>query len=457
MDMPGKTQTNSSNVFDALDQLHDLVGKALKAGASDADAVLADATALSVSWRGGKLESLEQTETGDLGLRVFIGKKQAIVSTTDRREATLNELVERAVAMAKAAPEDIHCGLAGPDEIARDWPVLELADDCTVDAPALIARAREAEEAALSVKGVTQCESTDVSASRSTVVLTASNGFAGHYRRTHYGVSAAALAGEGLNMQQDYDYSYCAFQSDLRQASDVGRKAGERAVAHLGGRKMPTGSFPVVFDPREASSLLHHLASAISGASVARGTSFLKDFLGKAVFPGTVTITDDPFRARGIRSHAFDGEGLLPARHKIVDKGVLTTWLLDLRSARQLKMKSTGHASRGAGSVPAPSPSNMYIEAGALSPQELIKDIKQGFYISELMGMGVNGVTGDYSRAARGFWIENGHIAFPVDEMTIAGNLKEMFLHMSPANDLEFLYGLDSPTLRVEGMTVAGV
>ncbi len=458
--MPSTSPTSSSpksNPSEALDQLHDLIKQAMRAGADAADAMLADATALSVGWRGGKIESLEQAESGDLGLRVFIGKKQAIVSTTDRRAATLNELVERAVAMAKSAPEDIYCGLADANEITKKYPEIEQADDYNVSAPALIAKAREAEEAALAVKGVTQCESTDASASQASVYLVASNGFAGQYSRTHYGISAAVLAGEGTNMEQDYDFASCVFQFDLPQASAIGKKAGERAVRHLGGRKMPTCQVPVVFDPREANSLVHHLSGAISGSSVARGTSFLKDFLNKQVFSASITITDDPFRARGMRSHAFDGEGLLPSKRKIIDNGILTTWLLDLRSARQLKMKSTGHASRGVSSIPSPSPSNMYIEPGTLNPQELIKDIKQGFYVSELMGMGVNGVTGDYSRAARGFWIENGHIAYPVNEMTIAGNLKDMFKNVTAANDLAFLYGIDSPTLRIEGMTVAGV
>jgi PmbA protein len=447
----------SSPTADALNQLHDLIGKARKAGADAADALLVDATALSVTWRSGKLEALEQAESGDLGLRVLIGKKQAIVSTTDRRAATLDELVERAVAMAKAALEDEFCGIADASEIAKSWPEMELADTYDVAAPTLIERAKQAEEAALAVKGVAQCEGADASASQATVALAASNGFAGHYTRTSYGISASVLAGEGTSMEQDYDFASCVFQSDLPSASSIGKQAGERAVRLLGARKMPTCQVSVVFDPRKASGLLGHLAGAISGAGVARGTSFLKDKLGQAVFSDSITIIDDPFRARGLRSRSFDGEGLLPSRRKIIDRGVLTTWLLDLHSARQLKMKSTGHASRGAGSVPSPSPHNFYCEPGSLTPAELMRDIKQGLYVTELMGAGVNGVTGDYSRAAKGFWIENGVIAFPVNELTIAGNLKDMFLNLTAANDLAFRYGLDAPTLRVEGMTVAGV
>lgn len=441
----------------ALDQLQDLIGKAKRAGAEAADAVLIDATALSVAWRDGKLESLEQAESGDLGLRVLIGKRQAVASTTDRGAAALRELVERAVAMARAAPEDQFCGLAAPEDIAQNIPALVMADAYDVSAEQLIARAREAEAAALNVKGVAQCESADASASRSTIALAASNGFAGSYSRTGYGVSASAIAGEATGMETDYDYASAVFQTDLPDAAAIGRSAGERAAKALNARKMPTCQVPVVFDPREAAGLLGSLAGAISGTSVARGTSFLKDKLGQQIFPEAVTIIDDPFRPRGLRSKAFDGEGLLPQRRAVIDKGVLTTWLLDLRSARQLGLKSTGHAGRGAGGLPSPSPSNFYMEAGALSPAELIKDIKQGFYVTGLMGQGVNNVTGDYSRAAKGFWIENGVISFPVSEMTIAGNLKDMFRDLRAANDLVFRHGMDAPTLRIDNLTVAGL
>ena len=441
----------------ALDQLQDLIGKAKRAGAEAADALLVDATALSVAWRDGKLESLEQAESGDLGLRVLIGKRQAVVSTTDRGASALKELVERAVAMARAAPEDQFCGLAAPKDIAQEIPALIMADAYEVSAERLIDRAREAEAAALSVKGVAQCESADASASRSTIALAASNGFVGHYSRTGYGVSASAIAGEATGMETDYDYASTVFQTDLPDAASIGRSAGERAAKALNARKMPTCQVPVVFDPREAAGLLGSLAGAISGASVARGTSFLKDKIGQQLFPEAITIIDDPFRARGLRSKSFDGEGLRPQRRAVIDKGVLTTWLLDLRSARQLGLKSTGHASRGTGGLPSPAPSNLYMEAGLLSPAELIKDIKSGLYVTSLMGQGVNNVTGDYSRAAKGFWIENGVISFPVSEMTIAGNLKDMFRDLRAANDLVFRQGIDAPTLRIDNLTVAGV
>jgi len=441
----------------AQQRLADVINKAIKAGAQAADAVLVDGSSVSVSWRGGKLESLEQAEGGDLGLRVLIGKKQASVSTTDQSERAVGEAIERVIAMAKAAPEDPYCGLADPSEIAKDFPEAEMADAFEIGAKRLTELAREAEEAALSVKGVEQCEGAEAGASQTHIVLAASNGFSGAYRRTHYGVGASALAGTGTAMEQDGDHFSSVFLSDLPSAASVGRTAGERAVSHLGARKMPSCAAPVVFDPRESGDLLSEFAGAILGSGIARGTSFLKEYLGKQVFPENITIIDDPFRPRGKRSKLFDGEGLRPERRKIIENGVLTTWLMDLRSARQLGLKSTGHASRGTTGVPSPSPTNFYMEAGQLTPEELLRDIKQGFYVTETMGMGVNGVTGDYSLAARGFWIENGCKSFAVNEMTIAGNLKDMFRNLTAANDLSFRYGLDAPTIRIENMTIAGV
>ena len=437
--------------------LETLIAEAKKAGADAADAMLVDAASLSVGCRLGKVETLERSESGDLGLRVFIGHRQAMVSSTDRRAATLKDMVERAVAMAKLAPEDEFNGLADAAEIARTFPKLDLADTAEPSAEQLIAAVREAEDAARAVKGVTNSEGADAGLSNATVTIVASNGFVGSYNRSGYSLSASVLAGEGTGMERDYDYASRVFYADMPTPASIGTKAGERAVKRLGARKMPTGQVPVVFDPRVAGSILGAFIGAISGASVARGTSFLKDAMGQKLFPDTVTIIDDPFRAKGLRSRPFDAEGLLPQRRNLVDKGVLTTWIMDLRSARQLKLKSTGHASRSAGGAPSPSASNAYMEAGKLSPAELMRDIKQGFYVTELMGMGVNGVTGDYSQAAAGFWIENGEVLFPVNEMTIASNLKDMFKNLTAANDLEFLRGIDSPTLRIEGMTVAGV
>ena len=439
------------------DLLHSLIDGARKAGADQADAMLVDSASLSVGLRLGAVESLERSESGDIGLRVFVGKRQAMVSSTDRRTATLNDLVERAVAMARLAPEDPFCGLAEPNQIAHNWPALELSDSAEPSPQHLIDAAREAEDAARAVKGVTNSEGAETGFSHAAITVAASNGFVGTYRRSSYSLSASVIAGEGTGMERDHDYVTRAFFSDMPASASVGRTAGERAASRLGARKMPTGQVPVVFSARIAGNLLGSLIGAISGASVARGTSFLKDKMGQKLFQDHVTIIDDPFRPRGLRSKPFDAEGITPAKRNVIDQGVLTGWLMDLRSARQLKLAPTGHASRSPGGAPSPSASNFYMAAGKETPEQLIGDIKQGFYVTELMGMGVNGVTGDYSQAAAGFWIENGQITFPVNEMTIASNLKDMYLNLTPANDLEFKRGIDSPTLRIEGMTVAGV
>ncbi len=441
---------------DVLNLLEDLIAKAKRAGADAADAVAIAGTSLSHTRRLGKTEKLERSETQDLGLRVFIGKQQAMVSSSDREPVILDELVERAVAMARAIPEDPFCGLADPDQVAHEWPELDIFDASEPTAETLIEHARAAEEAALAVEGITNSEGADAGWGRSRAALVASNGFAGSYAGSSWGVSVSVIAGTDTGMERDYDFASAVYGSDLRRAEEVGREAAQRAVRRLGARKMPTGKVPVVFDPRVARTFLSHLLGAISGPSIARGTSFLKDKLGERIFPEAITLTEDPHRRRGSRSRPFDGEGIANRRRALIDKGVLTTWLLDLRSARQLKMATTGHAARGTSSPPTPAATNVWIEAGAQTPQELYADIKSGLYVTELMGMGVNGVTGDYSRGASGFWIENGAIAFPVSEMTVAGNLKDMFARMVAANDLEFRTGADAPTLRIDDLTVAG-
>ncbi|HVH78163.1 MAG TPA: metallopeptidase TldD-related protein [Stellaceae bacterium] len=441
---------------EALNLLQDVVAKAKKAGADAADAVAVVGTSLSHTRRLGKTEKLERSESQDLGLRVLIGKQQAIVSSSDRAPVTLDELVERAVAMARAIPEDPFCGLAEPDQITKNWPRLDMLDPDEPTAETLMERARAAEETALATEGITNSEGADAGWGRSRVALVASNGFAGSYAGSSHGVSASVIAGSGMAMERDYDFASAVYGGDLRSGEEIGREAAQRALRRLGAKKMPTGKVPVVFDPRVARSFISHLLGSISGPSIARGTSFLKDKLGQQIFPEAITITEDPHKQRGLRSRPFDGEGIANKRRALIDKGVLTTWLLDLRSARQLKMASTGHAARGTASPPSPAATNVWIEAGAVSPKELYADVKSGFYVTELMGMGVNGVTGDYSRGASGFWIENGEITFPVSEMTVAGNLKDMFLRMVAANDLEFRTGADAPTLRIDDLTVAG-
>jgi PmbA protein len=441
---------------DPRNLLDDLIARARRAGADAADALMVEAASLSLARRLGKPEKLERAESQDLGLRVLIGKRQAIVSSSDRAPAILDELVERAVAMARSVPEDPYCGLASPDEIDRHPPQLELSDPVEPTPEALAERASAAEEAARAVPGVTNSEGAEAGWSRHRVAMAASNGFAGAYEGSRHGISVSVIAGNGTGMERDYDYSSAVFAADLTDATEVGRKAGERAVARLGPRKVATTKVPVVFDPRISGGLLGHLAGAINGGAITRGTSFLKDKLGQPVMAAGLTVTDDPHRARGLRSRPFDGEGIACQRRDIVADGVLTTWVLDLRSARQLGLKSTGHAGRGTSSPPSPGPTNLFLAPGSISREALIGAIDQGFYVTELIGFGVNGITGDYSRGAAGFWIEGGALAYPVSEVTIAGNLKDMFLNLTPADDLVFRHGTDAPTVRIDGLTIAG-
>ncbi len=441
---------------DAPDLLADLITNAKGAGAGAADAVLFKSASLSLAQRLGAPEGLERAESDDLGLRVFVGKRQAIVSSTDISPRALAELAERAVAMARAAPEDPHCGLAEPPLLAREVPDLDLCDAREPGPEELAERARRAEDAARAVKGVSNSEGAEANWSLSRVYMAASNGFTGSYAVTRHGFGVSVLAGEGTGMERDYDFSSAVHAADLKDAEEIGRSAGEKAVARLNPRKVRTAKVPVVYDPRVAGGLLRHLAGAINGTAVARGTSFLKDRMGKAVFPASLAIVDDPHRKRGLRSKPFDGEGCANKRDNVVEGGTLRTWLLDLRSARQLGLATTGHAARGTSAPPAPAPTNLYLEPGPVTPTELMSDIESGLYVTELIGMGVNTVTGDYSRGATGFWIEQGEIAYPVSELTVAGNLTAMFANLAPANDLEFRYGIDAPTLRIDGMTVAG-
>jgi PmbA protein len=439
----------------ALDLLSDLIARAGNAGADAADAVLISGTSISVQRRLGKVEHVERSEGRDLGLRVFVGRKAAVVSATTVDPTRFEELAERAVAMARVVPDDPYSGLAetaAPPEQAA----LELEDSAEPDVEALVARAAAAEEAALATNGVTNSEGAEAGFGRTEAALVTSAGFAGCQTRTSHSVSASAVAGSGTGMQRDYDYHSAVHASDLEDPWAIGRSAGERAVARLNPIRPATAKLPVVYDPRVAGGLLGHLAGAINGASVARGTSFLKDRLGKKVFASGINIMDDPRRVRGLRSRVFDGEGTPTRQLALVADGVLKTWLLDSRSARQLKLRSTGHAARGTGSPPSPAPTNLYLAPGTASPSELMSDIELGLYVTELIGMGVNGITGDYSRGAAGFVIRKGQLAEPVAEITIAGNLLEMFAALTPASDLRFRRSVDSPTVRVEGMTMAG-
>jgi PmbA protein len=399
---------------------------------------------------------VDRSESSDLGLRVFVGRKVAFVSSTDFSWDALDVLPGRAIAMARLTPDDKFAGLAPAERLAKDFPTLDIED---ADEPAterLVERARNIEGAALAVPGITNSEGGGANFSRTMVTLATSEGFLGGYASTSHGVSVSVIAGEGTAMEADNDYASARHGTDLEPPEVVGKRAGERAVKRLNPRKMKTQAVPVFYEPRMASSLLGHFIGAISGAAIARGVSFLKDRMNEDIFASGVTIVDDPHRKRGRRSKPFDGEGVANSRHVLINKGRLTTWLLDSASARQLNLATTGHAARGTGGPPHPAPTNLYLEPGDKTPEALMKDLCDGFYVTDLIGMGVNGVTGDYSRGAAGFWIENGALAYPVSEVTIAGNLKDMYRNLTPANDLVFRYGFDAPTIRVDGMTIAG-
>jgi PmbA protein len=449
----------ATSLFDQsalTDRAERLVKAARAAGADAADAVVLRSMSLSIEVRDGAVEESESAEGDDLGLRVLVGRRQAVVSTNDMASDGSKALAERAVAMARAAPEDQFAGLADEKFLAHDFPDLDLIDRDLPTVKQLEAMARAAEQAGLAVKGVSKSGGASASAGIGGMVLVTSYGFRGAYLGSRHGVSMTAIAGEGTGMERDYDYSSVLHASDLESPEKIGRTAGERAVERLNPRKVSTRKVPVVFDPRVAGSLVSHLASAANGAAIARKTSILKDKMGEKLFADGVRIVDDPLRKRGLRSRPFDGEGVAGKKLALVEDGVLRSWLLDCATARELGLVTTGHAQRGVSSVPSPGASNLHLEAGKLSPEALIANIADGFYVTDLIGMGVNMVTGDYSRGASGFWIENGKRAYPVSEVTIAGHLLDIFRTLTPANDLEFRYGTNAPTVRLEGLTIAG-
>jgi PmbA protein len=440
-----------------LDRLQKLVEMACQSGADAADAVQVEGVSQSVACRLGQIEHAERSEGADMGLRVLIGRRQAIVSTGDLSESGMAQLVEKTIAMAKVVPEDPYAGLADPAQLAQTLPTLESYDPTVPSTEQLTARAQMAEDAARAVKGVTNSEGADASYSTSDVAVVASNGFARYWNGSSFSISACVLAADADgNMERDYDYTAKVFDEDLASPEEVGANAGARAVARLGAQKLPTMAVPVIYDARVARSMLSHFAGAINGSSIARGTSFLRDALHSQVFAAGVQIIDDPHMQRGARSKPCDAEGLANGKRTFVENGTLKSWVLDLRTARQLGLESTGHASRGTSSAPSPAVTNFYMAAGEKSVADMIKGMEKGVWVTELFGQGVNGVTGDYSRGASGFYIENGEIQYPVSEFTLAGNLKDIFKNITPANDLSFKYGLDSPSLWIEGLTLAG-
>ncbi len=430
---------------------------ALEAGADAADAVAIGSSSEEVQIRLGKLEDVGRSESEEISLRVFSGQRSASIHATDMSDAALAELAIRAVAMAKAAPKDEFAGLA-PKELLAQGPFEDLdLEDPEEPAPEVLRRlAEETEDAARAVEGVTNSEGGGAGFGRSSVALATSDGFAGAYSATSISLSASVIAGSGGKMQRDHEYRTARHAGDLLSPAEIGRVAGERTVARLEPGRMPSKQMPVVFDPRVGNSLLGHLVGAMSGPSIARRGSFLLGRLDEELFPKDLRIVEEPHRKRGLRSRPFDGEGLPTTQRALVENGRLTGWLTNASCARQLGIGLTGHASRGSGGSPGVSTANILLQAGTLSRSELIADIEDGVLVTELFGQGVNGVTGDYSRGASGFRIVKGEIAGPVAEFTVAGNLLDMFAHMTAADDLDIHRAVDVPTLRVDGMTVAG-
>ncbi|MGN5373687.1 TldD/PmbA family protein [Sphingomonas hankookensis] len=441
----------------ATDRAQSAIARARACGADAADAILVADTALSVSVRLGRLEDVGRSEGAELGLRVFVGQRSASVSTSDLSEAGLAALAERVVAMARAAPEDRWAGLAPAERLLHGAPpLLDLDDGGDVPPQVLREAALAAEDAARSVAGVRNSEGGSAGYSRAIVAFATSHGFAQGYAVTSHGISASVLAGEGAGMQRDHAHHSARHRTMLEPPETVGRRAGERAVARLNPVGIDGGAMPVVFDPRVGSSLIGHVLGAISGPSIARGTSFLRDSLGHAILPEGLSIIDDPHRPHGLRARPFDGEGLPVSPMALVERGVLQTWLLDSASARQLGLEPTGHAARGIGGPPGVTTGNVHLAGGAGTREAMIGAIGRGVLVTELIGQGVNGVTGDYSRGASGFLIERGEVTRPVSGITIAGNLRPMLASITAAGDLEHRQGVNVPTIRVDGMTVAG-
>ena len=439
-----------------LELAQDTMNLALKAGATSAEAMVAESRDSSLSIRHGVVEELEQSESRAVGLRVFAGQSSATIASSVLTREARQKLAERVLAMAKLAPPDPFAGLADAQQLATQQHDFDLISKTSPSTSELKKLVEETEGAGLAVKGISKSGGAGGSSSSSTTALAFSNGFAKSWERTGFGLSASLVAGEGTGMVRDYYGSYANHFDDVEKPEFIGTKAAERTMARFNPRKLESQSVPVIFDRRVSSSLLGHFAGAINGSSIARGVSFLKEKLGQQVFKSGVTIVDDPHRHRGFASKSFDGEGLPTQKRNFIDKGVLTSWILDLRSARQLNLQSTASASRGLASNPSPSTSNLHMEPGHQSPDDMIRALKKGLLITEFIGNANNPATGDYSRGASGFWIDNGEIQYPVSEITVAGNLIEMFMHLTPANDLEFRSSTNAPSCFVEGMTLAG-
>ena len=441
---------------DDLNILEELVKRAKKAGANSADAVILTSEEFTTNCREGKVEDLQRSENKSLGLRVFVKSKTAIVSSSDISKNSLKSLPEKAVAMAKLAPEDAHTKLADKNLVPEEILDLDIFDEKEPEEAALKKLAENCEAAALSQDGITNTEGASISYSRDEVSLYNSNKFAGGYASTSFGLSASVIAGEGENMQRDYEYSIASHLRDLDAAEKIGEVAAARTLARMNPKKIESQTLDVVFDKRVAKGILSGFASAVNGASIARGTSFLKEKMDARIFAEDINIYDDPHISRALGSKPFDDEAVKNSKLQLVENGVLKTWLLDTRSASKLGLETNARASRGLSSHPSPSSTNLYFEAGKLRMRDLVKSVKNGFYVTEVFGMGVNLVNGDYSQGASGFKIENGEITYAVSEVTIAGNLLNMYKSMRLADDLEFKYATNSPTMLIKGMTLAG-
>jgi len=442
------------------DVMNILIDTALSNGATAADCVLSRSRGLSLTRRLGKDETIERYEDFDTGLRVFVGNKIASVSTNDNSEAAIRDVAKRAVDMAKIAPQD-DFSLIASQETLNDFPIhnsisVDSYDEVEPSIDIIRDRAKEVEDSALSVKGITNSDGADASWGEGETLLMTSNGFFGNSKKSNHSVSVVVIAEKDGKMERDYDYSSKVFGKDLRNSNHIGIEAAKKTLARMGATKPLTGKYPVIFDPRVSRSIAGHFASAINGSAIARKTSFLKDMLNQQIANPSINVIDDPFLKRGLGSRLFDAEGLGSKEYTLIKDGILQQWLLDLSTAKQLNLKPSGNAKRGISGPPSPGTSNFMISPGDVTPENLIKNVSEGFFVTDMIGSSVSMITGDYSRGASGFWIKNGELSIPITEATIAGNLKEMFMTLQPANDIDHSHSINSPTLLIEGMTIAG-
>jgi PmbA protein len=442
------------------DVMNILIDTALSNGATAADCVLSRSRGLSLTRRLGKDENLERYEDFDTGLRVFVGTQIASVSTNDNSETAIRDVAKRAVDMAKIAPQD-DFSLIASQETLNDFPIqnsisVDSYDEVEPNIDIIRDRAKEVEDSALSVKGITNSDGADASWGEGETLLMTSNGFFGSSKKSNHSVSVVVIAEKDGKMERDYDYSSKVFGKDLRNSNQIGIEAAKKTLARMGATKPLTGKYPVIFDPRVSRSIAGHFASAINGSAIARKTSFLKDMLNQQIANPSINVIDDPFLKRGLGSRLFDAEGLGSREYTLIKDGILQQWLLDLSTAKQLNLKPSGNAKRGISGPPSPGTSNFMISPGDVTPENLIKNVSEGFFVTDMIGSSVSMITGDYSRGASGFWIKNGELSIPITEATIAGNLKEMFMTLQPANDIDYSHSINSPTLLIEGMTIAG-